>query len=293
MKVKEIYFSSIKYRPDIDGLRALAVLAVVFFHAFPELIPGGFIGVDIFFVISGYLISSIIFKNLNSGTFSIIEFYKRRIKRIFPALILIFIFCIIMAKLALFPSEIKQLGKHIAAGSGFVSNVILWEEAGYFDHSNARKPLLHLWSLGIEEQFYIIWPLLLWFCWRCRLSFFKVIMLITLASFLLNVTYIEKYSVAAFYLPLTRFWELSFGSLLAFAALYQKEKLSTIRHNIRAALNYLSRKNDTKITLKNSGNLFGLFGLCLVTYGFFKINNTMLFPGFWALVPVLGTCLWH
>lgn len=288
--MKEINFSTLKYRSDIDGLSAISILAVIVFHTFPELITGGFIGVDIFFVISGYLISGIILKNLNSGTFSLIEFYKRRIKRIFPALILIFIFCFIMATLALFPSEIKQIGKHIAAGSGFISNIILWEEAGYFDNSSIRKPLLHLWSLGIEEQFYIIWPILLWSCWKYRLSFFKVIILTTLASFLLNVTYIEKYSIATFYLPLTRFWELSFGSLLAFATLYRKEKLSSIKENICVTLSDLLRKNETKITIKNSNTLFGLLGFPLLTYGFFKIDITVLFPGFW-LVPVLGALL--
>ena len=284
--MKEINFLTLKYRSDIDGLRAISILAVIVFHTFPELIPGGFIGVDIFFVISGYLISGIILKNLNSGTFSLIEFYKRRIKRIFPALILIFIFCFIMAKLALFPSEIKQIGKHIAAGSGFISNIILWEEAGYFDNSSIRKPLLHLWSLGIEEQFYIIWPILLWSCWKYRLSFFKVIILTTLASFLLNVTYIEKYSIATFYLPLTRFWELSFGSLLAFATLYRKEKLSSIKENICVTLSDLLRKNETKINIK-----LDFLGFSLLTYGFFKIDTTVLFPGFWALVPVLGALL--
>jgi len=155
-----------KYRPDIDGLRAIAVLAVVAFHAFPNYLKGGFIGVDVFFVISGYLISTIIFENLDKGTFSFFDFYARRIKRIFPALIVVFVTCFIFGWLELLADEFKQLGKHIAAGSSFISNIVFWNEAGYFDNAADTKPLLHLWSLGIEEQFYILWPILIWFSWK-------------------------------------------------------------------------------------------------------------------------------
>jgi peptidoglycan/LPS O-acetylase OafA/YrhL len=152
-----------QYRPDIDGLRALAVLAVLLFHAFPEFVPGGFIGVDVFFVISGFLISTIIFKALENNIFSFVDFYSRRIKRIFPALILVLVFCFIFGWFTLLAHEYMQLGKHISSGAGFISNLVLWNEAGYFDNDAITKPLLHLWSLGLEEQFYIVWPLLLWF----------------------------------------------------------------------------------------------------------------------------------
>ncbi len=148
-----------KYRPDIDGLRAIAILSVVGFHAFPEWVKGGFVGVDIFFVISGFLISSIIFGNLEKNTFNYYDFYARRIRRIFPALILVLVASYAAGWYLLLPDEFKQLGKHIAAGAGFVSNLVLWNEAGYFDKASYTKPLLHLWSLGIEEQFYIFWPL--------------------------------------------------------------------------------------------------------------------------------------
>ena len=144
-----------KYRPDIDGLRAIAVLAVVMFHAFPKAIRGGFIGVDIFFVISGFLISTIIFENLQKGTFNFADFYARRIKRIFPALIFVFITCLMLGWFILIPEEINQLAQHVIAGTGFVSNIVMWHEVGYFDNTAETKPLLHLWSLGIEEQFYI------------------------------------------------------------------------------------------------------------------------------------------
>jgi peptidoglycan/LPS O-acetylase OafA/YrhL len=141
------------YRPDVDGLRAVAVLAVLAFHAFPEALPGGFVGVDVFFVISGFLISGLILQGLQHGTFSFADFYWRRVRRIFPALVLVLAACLALGWLVLLPDEYSQLGKHVAAGAAFVSNIVLWREAGYFDVAAALKPLLHLWSLGVEEQF--------------------------------------------------------------------------------------------------------------------------------------------
>jgi len=142
-----------KYRPDIDGLRAIAILPVVFFHALPSLMPGGFIGVDIFFVISGFLISTIIFSSLEHDRFSLVEFYIRRIRRIFPALILVLVVNLIFGWFVLFTNEFIQVGKHTAAGAGFIQNIILWTESCYFDSAAETKPLLHLWSLAVEEQF--------------------------------------------------------------------------------------------------------------------------------------------
>ena len=144
-----------KYRPDIDGLRAIAVVSVVIFHAFPTILTGGFIGVDIFFVISGFLITSIILNNIENNKFSFLDFYSRRVKRIFPALILVLTACYVFGWILLLPGEYKQLGKHIASGIGFVANIVYWGESGYFDSSAETNPLLHLWSLGVEEQFYI------------------------------------------------------------------------------------------------------------------------------------------
>lgn len=154
--------TSHKYRPDIDRLRAIAIISVVIFHAFPKILKAGFIGVDIFFVISGFLISSIIFNDFDKQKFKFSNFYIRRIKRIFPSLIVILITCLIIGYFFLLADEYQQLGLHIASGSAFISNFILWSEAGYFDNSGELKPLLHLWSLSIEEQFYIFWPLLIW-----------------------------------------------------------------------------------------------------------------------------------
>ena len=140
--------ASIKYRPDIDGLRAIAVLAVVLFHAFPEWVPGGFIGVDIFFVISGFLISTILFEGLSASSFSFINFYSRRIRRIFPALITILLVSLALGWCILVAREYEQLGKHVFGGASFLSNFVLWKESGYFDNTSDTKPLLHLWSLG-------------------------------------------------------------------------------------------------------------------------------------------------
>ncbi len=153
------------YRPDIDGLRAIAVLSVLIFHAFPSMLPGGFIGVDIFFVISGYLISSIIFNSLHGGKFSFSDFYARRIRRIFPPLLLVILVFLVVGWHVLLPDEYAQLAKHSLAGLGFMANFVFWLESGYFDNAAELKPLLHLWSLGIEEQFYIVCPALAVFSW--------------------------------------------------------------------------------------------------------------------------------
>ena len=143
------------YRPDIDGLRAVAVAAVIVFHAFPSLAPGGFVGVDVFFVISGYLISGLIFGQLKRGRFSIREFYYRRIKRIFPALIAVLIACFIVGSQILLSEEFKKLGSHIVSAALFIANFKYWSEAGYFDAAAETKPLLHLWSLAVELQRFI------------------------------------------------------------------------------------------------------------------------------------------
>src|SRR5665213_11019 len=204
-----------QHRPDIDGLRAIAILSVLGFHAFGRLLPGGFVGVDIFFVISGYLITGILLRGLKQRTFSFTGFYARRVKRIFPALALVLLVTWIAGWYAQLPDEYTRLGKHIATGAGFVVNITLWKEAGYFDQSGDLKPLLHLWSLGVEEQFYVIWPLLLFVAWKRKVNLFGLMIAIFLASFILNVTRVADHEVATFYLPTTRFWELLLGGLYA------------------------------------------------------------------------------
>lgn len=291
MTVQHSHLSHPKYRPDIDGLRAVAVLAVVAFHAFPSWMKGGFIGVDVFFVISGYLISIIIFENLDKGTFSFAEFYARRIKRIFPALLLVLIACFTFGWFALLADEYKKLGKHIAAGAGFISNFILWNEAGYFDNSAETKPLLHLWSLGIEEQFYIVWPLLLWFSWKRKFNLLTITIVVAIASFILNLKGVKQDLVATFYSPQTRFWELLSGSLLAWATLYKKDTFTNVKHKLDYWLSRIvfSEKQDNDG--KTLANALSFLGLLLLVYGFWRINKELSFPGKWALVPVLGAVL--
>jgi peptidoglycan/LPS O-acetylase OafA/YrhL len=259
-----------QYRSDIDGLRAFAVLSVVLFHAFPELISGGFIGVDVFFVISGFLISTIIFEKLEQGSFSFTDFYARRIRRIFPALILVLVTSFILGWCILFVSEYKQLGKHIAGGAGFIANFILWSESGYFDNLSDTKPLLHLWSLGIEEQFYIVWPPILWAAWRLRLRILPIIFTIAIASFAWNLYSISIDPVATFYSPLTRFWELLVGSLLAYATVFQ------------------AKYPKLAVSSVSQANTYSWIGCGLFIAGLLLINKESGFPGAWALLPTLG-----
>jgi len=262
-----------QYRSDIDGLRAFAVLSVVLFHAFPEFISGGFIGVDVFFVISGFLISTIIFEKLEQGSFSFIDFYARRVRRIFPALILVLVTSFVLGWCILFVGEYKQLGKHIAGGAGFIANLILWSESGYFDNLADTKPLLHLWSLGIEEQFYIVWPPILWAAWRFRVRLLPIILAIGLASFAFNLYGISIDPVATFYSPLTRFWELLIGALLAYVAVFQVRYPKLEVHSITQA------------------NTLSWMGCALFVAGLLLINKDSGFPGAWALLPTLGAAL--
>lgn len=257
-----------KYRPDIDGLRAIAVLAVVAFHAAPGRLPGGFIGVDVFFVISGFLISSILLNSLEKGKFSILEFYERRIRRIFPALFVVLLTCAVAGWFFLLPSEYQQLGKHIAAGTAFVSNFALWNESGYFDISATFKPLLHLWSLGIEEQFYIFWPLILWVAYIKKWSLPLTISGLAIASFILNIYLTGTNRSSAFYLPFPRFWELLVGALLACTISVRK-----------------------RFDSPSLGNSQSILGMILLSAGFVLINEKGAFPGWWVLMPVMGSAL--
>lgn len=272
-------FLHTKYRPDIDGLRALAVMAVVLFHAFPGWLTGGFVGVDVFFVISGFLISSILFESLDQGTFSFAEFYVRRIKRIFPALLLVLTACYVIGWCLLLAQEFMQLGKHVAAGAAFVSNFVLWGESGYFDNAAESKPLLHLWSLGIEEQFYIFWPVTLWFFWKRGVSLVAVVMVGAAVSFALNIYGVKNDSVATFYLPQTRFWELLCGALLAWHMLYGKPLLASIRCSRLSQIIRIGRE------------ICSVGGCILLAYGCFRISKADSFPGLWAIIPVLGAAL--
>lgn len=256
-----------KYRADIDGLRAVAVLSVVGFHAFPGWIVGGFIGVDIFFVISGFLISTILFANLQNNSFSYLEFYRRRIRRIFPALVVVLLACLGFGWFSLLASEYQEVGKHTLGGIGFVANLVLWGEAGYFNSSTETKPLLHLWSLAIEEQFYIIWPVLLGLVWKRKWNFLLIASAIALLSFGVNILSFPEHAEAAFYSPLSRFWELMIGGLLAYFVLYKPDSIEKYR------------------------NAQSIVGFSLLVVGLVFINKERAFPGWWALLPTLGAAL--
>lgn len=263
-----------KYRADIDGLRAIAVLAVVAFHAFPSKVKGGFVGVDVFFVISGFLISGIIMSHLKSKSFSLLDFYSRRVNRIFPALLLVMTSVWAFSLLSLFPAELAQLGKHMLGGATFVSNFVLLDEVGYFDSANETKLLLHLWSLGVEEQFYLIWPILLMICWKLRLKLLASIVTAGTISFALNAYFAVANPSLDFYSPYTRFWELLFGAGLAY--LITRENASPVADS------------PARRKAKNAFSFIGLF-LILITIKVF--SKRYMFPGWWALLPVVGASM--
>ncbi len=261
------------YRPDIDGLRAVAVLSVVTYHAFPSLLPGGFIGVDVFFVISGFLISGIILGNLERGAFSIADFYCRRINRLFPALLVVLAATYLLGWITLLAAEFSQLGKHIAGGATFTSNLLLWRESGYFDNEAARKPLLHLWSLGVEEQFYVFWPLLVWLAWTRRINMLAVIVAIAACSFALGMLQTASDPTAAFYSPFSRFWELMLGAMLACASVQRRRTLPVVTATVRVA----------RLAASVIGAALLVSALALV--------REQDFPGWWATLPTVGTLL--
>jgi peptidoglycan/LPS O-acetylase OafA/YrhL len=260
------------YRPDIDGIRAVAILSVVIFHAFPSYLAGGFVGVDIFFVISGFLISSIIFRSLERDDFSYLEFYAHRVRRIFPGLVVVLVATYAFGWFALLPEEFKQLGKHVAAGAAFIQNFALWREAGYFDNSSELKPLMHLWSLAIEEQFYLVYPVLVWIVWRARVNALLAVVVLWAASFYLNVTSVEADPTGTFFLPQTRFWELLSGSILAYVHL---------------------RRWDAAVLgkLPLAKHVLSLIGAALIGAALYFIDAGSLFPGWWAVLPVAGAFL--
>jgi peptidoglycan/LPS O-acetylase OafA/YrhL len=249
------------YRPEIDGLRAVAVLAVLTFHAFPQVMPGGFVGVDVFFVISGYLITRDIVARRAAGTFSLADFYSRRIRRIFPALITILVAVLAFGWLVNYPDEFERLLAHAMAGVAFVQNFRLLYEAGYFDVSSASKPLLHLWSLAIEEQFYLLWPLAL-MLGRRDLRWAATI---AVASFAANLWYVGIDPTAAYYLPFTRFWQLMAGALLAIVPV---ESGSPSRANALATL-----------------------GAAFCAASFSMLDAGARYPGWPALLPTCGAVL--
>ncbi|MFO1111593.1 MAG: acyltransferase family protein [Bradyrhizobium sp.] len=255
-----------KYRPDVDGLRAVAVMLVLHYHAFPAAIPGGFVGVDVFFVISGFLITGIIAAELEQGRFSLLTFYARRVRRIFPALIAVLAVVLILGWLWMLPAAFAQLGTDVLASAGFAANIALLLQSGYFDVESAKKPLLHLWSLGIEEQFYLAWPLLLLLAVRLRLSIAMTAAALGSASFILNVALIGSHPVATFYLPFTRAFELLLGAVLVCSW-------------------------DRVDQGRQASNIRGWLGAAMIVAAAALLNSHSAFPGWWAILPVAGSAL--
>lgn len=258
------------YRREIDGLRALAVLPVILFHAGVETFCGGFVGVDVFFVISGYLITTIILAELEQDRFSIVSFYERRARRILPALFFVMLVCIPFAWSWLLPSDMKDFSHSIVAVSIFASNILFWRESGYFDAAAEIKPLLHTWSLAVEEQYYVLFPLFLMLFWRLG----KRWILITLGFVFVASLAVSQWAAhakpsAAFYLLPTRGWELLIGSFAAF---------------------YLSKANRKEFG-KGFSEFGGWLGVALILYSVFTYRKATPFPGLYALVPTLGAVL--
>jgi peptidoglycan/LPS O-acetylase OafA/YrhL len=265
------------YRPDIDGLRAVAILCVLLFHAAPHRFPGGYIGVDVFFVISGFVITGLMLNGLSTGTFSFGDFYARRVRRIAPALTLICAACLVAGWFLLLPDEFAQLGEHVAGAAVSISNLLLWGEAGYFNKESAAKPLLHLWSLGVEIQFYALWPLALVGLARMRQRRGRTIgvAVLGLLSFAAGLTILDRDPVSAFYLPFARFWELILGGWLACVA------TESTGSRLLESWN--------RSTLRST--LTSLAGMALILWSARVRGDRGDFPGWAAVPPTFGTLL--
>ena len=263
-----------KYRAEIDGLRALAVLPVILFHAGFEWFSGGFVGVDVFFVISGYLITTIIISEMAEGKFSIVNFYERRARRILPALFFVMIACLPFAWLLLTPYDLKDFGQSLVGVSTFSSNILFWLESGYFDTAAELKPLLHTWSLAVEEQYYILFPIFLMLTWRLGIKWVLILLSIVflislgLAEWATQYATNSKIISGAFFLLHTRVWELLVGVFVAF---------------------YL--KHNTHLQSHSTNQVLSLLGFVMVIYSIFAFDKSIPFPSLYALIPTIGTGL--
>jgi peptidoglycan/LPS O-acetylase OafA/YrhL len=257
-----------QYRREIDGLRAVAVVPVILFHAGFEVFSGGFVGVDVFFVISGYLITTIIHEEIREGDFSLVRFYERRIRRILPALIVVSLTCIPFAWLWMLPSEFDRFSQSLVAVNIFASNFLFLRENGYFAAASELKPLLHTWSLAVEEQFYVLFPLFLLLTSRLGLKV-SLGLLMVLAMFSLGLSEwgARSYPALNFYLLPTRAWELGAGAILAMG---------------------ITERDGTAGWL---GQVASAAGLGMVVSALFLFERFLPTPSFWALVPVIGTAL--
>jgi peptidoglycan/LPS O-acetylase OafA/YrhL len=258
-----------KYRPEIDGLRALAVLPVIFFHAGIKQFSGGYVGVDVFFVISGYLITTIIISDMAAGKFSLVNFYERRARRILPALFFVMVACLPFAWLWLSPSDLKDFGQSLVAVSTFSSNILFWVESGYFNTAAELKPLLHTWSLAVEEQYYILFPIFLMVTWSLGI---KLVLILLSIVFLVSLSVAQwgayNSPSASFYLLPTRGWELLIGVFVAF---------------------YLRYNNTSKS--HHTNQVLSLLGFGMIFYSIVYFDENTPFPSLYGLIPTCGTGL--
>jgi peptidoglycan/LPS O-acetylase OafA/YrhL len=259
--------TQLQYRPDIDGLRALAVIPVLLYHAGVAPFAGGYVGVDVFFVISGYLIASITFEDVRKGRFSILKFYERRIRRIFPALFAVLLACFVVGSFLLMPADFRRLGATIAAASVSASNILFAQQAGYFDTGADTNPLMHTWSLAVEEQYYLVFPIFMagMQLARARVLLVSLIALFTL-SFAWSVFQLSYDATGAFYLPGGRAWELLLGAIIG------------VHRQMTRFPRWLTE-------------LLGAGGVCLILWSVFTYSVRTPFPGAYALVPCLGAAL--
>jgi len=261
-----------KYRREIDGLRAMAILPVILFHAGFVGFSGGFVGVDVFFVISGYLITSIILKEKSEGTFTLIGFYERRARRILPALFVVLLCCIPLAWLSMYPKQFIDFGDSLVASSLFGSNILYWVTSDYFSGPAELKPLLHTWSLSVEEQYYLLFPLFILAVWKLGKKWILFLLsILTLVSLAIAHWGATNQPTANFYLLPTRGWELLIG---VFASFYHDKK-----------------ENNHHIFNKLVGDILSLLGVILIAYSVLVFDNETPFPSLWALLPTIGTVL--
>jgi peptidoglycan/LPS O-acetylase OafA/YrhL len=254
-----------RYRAEVDGLRAVAVLPVILFHAGLSVSKGGFVGVDVFFVISGYLITSIIIDQLQRGTFSLVDFYARRARRILPALFLVVLCTMPFAWRWMVPGELRDSSQTVAAVSVFASNFLFWFHSGYFDRLAAERPLLHTWSLSVEEQFYVLFPVTFLLVWRFGTRWLSALLVAVAIASLALAEYWQPWDAsAAFYLLPTRAWELAIGALCALSQF----KRGQLKSEVLSAL-----------------------GLVLITASVVLYDETVPFPSVFTLVPVGGAAL--
>ena len=282
---KKAPIHALDYRPEIDGIRAIAISLVLIYHAWPHVIPGGFIGVDVFFVISGYLISSIIYKEIAKGSFSFVKFYYRRIRRLFPALLIVMTTVLLLGMKNYLPEMLGYLLKTLIASALFGANIHFYTLGNdYFRDDTSLNSLLHFWSLGVEEQFYIFWPCIAMIVVKMSVKKSTIFILLAfLGSFILSVVTTYKASKFAFYFPLSRFWQLLIGCSLAYYNFIQTTKIKQVNNTHPTKI--------MKVLKALAVNTLSLLGITLIILCAFLIDSKSAFPGFWAIMPSMGSAL--